>query len=76
MAKTKLSELGLAEIGLTTPIEFALSVTGTERFVVPETILIKPTSTPEVGALAPIDTVSTEGVVALDALTISQLVSE
>jgi hypothetical protein len=44
--------------------------------VAPETILIKPTSTPEVGALAPIDTVSTEGVVALEALTVSQLVSE
>ena len=42
--KTKLSEFGFAEIGLDAPPEFAFSVTGTDRFVVPEEMLIKPTS--------------------------------
>ena len=75
-AKTKLSELGFAVIGLTPPVEFALSVTGTEKLVVPERILIKPTSTPEVGAPAPIETVSTVGVEPDDGVTVSQLLSE
>ena len=42
-AKTKLSEFGFDEIGLDTPPEFAFSVTGTDRFVVPEETLTKPT---------------------------------
>ena len=72
----KLSELGFAEIGLVPPVEFALSVTGTDRFVVPERILIKPTSTPEVGAPAPMETVTTNGVEPDEGVTISQLLSE
>lgn len=74
--KMKLSELGLDEIGLVPPVEPALSVTGTDRLDVPERIFIKPTSTPEVGAPAPMDTVSTNGVEPAAGVTISQLVSE
>ena len=74
--KTKLSELGFAEIGLGPPVEFALSVTGTDSAVVPERILMKPTSTPEVGAPAPMETVRTAGVVRAEEVTVSQLVSE
>jgi hypothetical protein len=76
LAKTKLSELGLDEIGLVPPVEFALSVTGTDRLSVPERTLIKPTSTPEVGAPAPMDTVSTSGVEPDAGVTVSQLLSE
>ena len=74
--KTKLSEFGLADIGLGTPVELALSVTGMDSVVVPERTFIKPTSTPEVGAPAPIETVRTAGVVLLEEVTVSQLVSE
>ena len=35
LAKTKLSELGFAEIGLAPPVEFALSVTGTDKLCRP-----------------------------------------
>ena len=76
LAKTKLSELGLAEIGLGTPVELVLRVTGTDSVVVPETTLIKPTETPvEVGAPAPMATVRTRGVVPDCGVTVSQLVS-
>jgi hypothetical protein len=47
LAKTKLRELGLAEMGLAPPVEFVLSVTGTDKVVDPDwvlTMLIKPTS--------------------------------
>jgi hypothetical protein len=76
LAKTKLSELGLDEIGLVPPVESALSVTGTEKLSVPERILIKPTSTPEVGAPAPMDTVTTRGVVPDAGVTFSQPLSD
>jgi hypothetical protein len=75
-AKTKLNELGFAEIVLAGPVEFALSVTGTDRIVVPERILMKPTSTPEVGAPAPMDTVRTKGVVPVEGVTANQPLSE
>ena len=75
-AKTKLSELGVAEIGLDPPVEFAFNVTGTARFVPPERMLIKPTSTPEVGAPAPMETVRTKGAVPEGGVTVSQPVSE
>lgn len=75
-AKTKLSELGLAESGLGPPVELAFSVTGMDRVVVPERMLIKPTSKPEVGAPDPMDTVTTAGVVVLEEVAASQPVSE
>jgi len=75
-AKTKLSELGFPEIGLAVPLEFALSVTGMDRVVEPETMLMKPTSVPEVGAPAPMETVRTAGVALLEEVTVSQLASE
>ena len=73
---TKLSEFKVVDIGLGPPLEFALRVTGIERLVLPETTLIKPTSTPEVGAPAPIEIVKTSGVVELEDVTVSQPVSE
>jgi hypothetical protein len=78
--KTKLSEFGLAEMGPGAPLEFAFKVTGTERDVAGEVdvevMLIKPTSTPEVGAPAPIETVTTKGVAPVEGVTVSQLLSE
>ena len=74
--KTKLSEFRFEEIALDPPLEFALRVTGIDRLVVPERTLIKPTSTPEVGAPAPIDTVTMSGVVALEEVTVSHPASE
>jgi hypothetical protein len=71
-AKTKLSEFGFAEMGLETPPEFAFSVTGMDRFVAAERILINPTLTPDVGAPAAIDTVKTWGVVPDCGVTVSQ----
>jgi hypothetical protein len=71
-ANTKLSEFGLAESGLGAPVEFAFKVTGMDRVVVPETMLIKPTSRPEVGAPEPIETVRTAGVLVLDDVAVSQ----
>jgi hypothetical protein len=63
-AKTKLREFGLDEMGLAPPVEFVLSVTGTDRVVVPDWTLIKPTSTPVVvGAPAPMEAVTIKGVV-------------
>ena len=63
LAKTKLREFGPAEMGLGPPVEFVLSVTGTDRVVVPDWTLIKPTSTPVVvGAPAPMEAVTTKGV--------------
>jgi hypothetical protein len=62
------------------PLEFAFKVTGTERDVAGEVdvevMLIKPTSTPEVGAPAPIETVTTKGVAPVEGVTVSQLLSE
>src|ERR1700678_74820 len=63
--KTKLSELGLAETGLGTPFALALRVTGMDKVVAPDTTLIKPTATPEVGAPEPMETVRIAGVVVL-----------
>jgi hypothetical protein len=74
-AKIKLSEFGFAEIGLD-PVEFAFSVTGNDKVVVPEATLIKPTSTPLVGAPVPIETVRIAGVLELEEVTINQPVSE
>lgn len=74
--KIKLREFGLAEIGLATPFAFAFSVTGMEILVDPELTLMKPTSTPEVGAPAPIETVRVRGVLPAWGVTTSQLVSE
>jgi len=74
--KTKLSEFGCAEMGLDAPLEFAFKVTGTEREAEVEVMLIKPTSTPDVGAPAPIETVSTRGVAPVEGVTVSQLLSE
>jgi len=74
--KMKLSELGVAESGLATPDEFALRVTGMESVVLPDTTLTKPTCAPDVGAPEPIDTVTKDGVVALEAVATSQLPSE
>jgi len=74
--KTKLREFRFPDIGLEPPLEFALRVTGIEKFVEPERTLIKPTSTPEVGAPAPIDAVITTGVVPVCGVTVSQPVSE
>jgi hypothetical protein len=75
-AKTKLSEFGFAEIGLDPPVEFAFSVTGIDKVVVPEATLTKPTSTPLVGAPVPIETVRTAGVLELEEVTINQPASE
>jgi hypothetical protein len=72
---TKLSELGFAEIVLGDPVEFAFSVTGIERLLVPEMILINPTDVPDVGALAPIETVRIAGVLLLEGVTTSQLLA-
>jgi len=74
--KIKLSEFRFEEIGLDPPFEFALRVTGIDRLVVPETTLTKPTSTPEAGAPAPMDTVTMSGVVALEEVTVSHPASE
>lgn len=74
--KMKLSEFRFADIALDPPFEFALRVTGIERLVVPERTLIKPTSTPEVGAPAPIEAVITTGVIPVCGVTVSQPVSE
>jgi hypothetical protein len=74
--KTKLSEFGFAEIGLDVPVEFAFNVTGMEVVREPEVTLTKPTSTPEVGAPAPMETVRTKGVLPAAGVTVSQLVSE
>jgi hypothetical protein len=75
-AKMKLSEFGFAEIGLDPPLEAAFNVTGIERAAVPEVTLIKPTSTPEVGAPVPIETVRTKGVTPDSGVTVNQLLSE
>jgi len=76
---TKLSEFGLAERGLVAPLALAFSVTGICKLCgVPPAVdtLMKPTSVPNVGAPAPIETLSTSGVVPDDGVTVSQLVSE
>ncbi len=57
-------------------MEFALRVTGIDKLVVPDRTLIKPTSTPEVGAPAPMETVITTGVLLDWGVTVSQPVSE
>ena len=75
-AKTKLSELGVAEIGLVTPFPLAFRVTGMDCVVVPDVMLINPTSTPDAGALAPTDTVRRSGVEPDCGVTASQLVDE
>jgi hypothetical protein len=72
----KLSEFRFADIALGAPFEFALRVTGIERLIVPESTLIKPTSTPEVGAPAPIEAVITTGVAPVCGVTVSHPVSE
>jgi hypothetical protein len=74
--KTKLSEFGFAEMGVVAPLEFAFKVTGTVRVADDEVMLIKPTSIPEVGAPAPMETVRSKGVVPDRGVTVSQLVSE
>src|SRR5277367_6248753 len=74
--KTKLREFGFADRGLAPPVEFTFSVTGTESALGPEKILIKPTSTPEVGTPAPMVTVRTLGVVLLEEVTVSQPATE
>lgn len=74
--KTKLSEFGFAVIGLDGPVKFAFKVTGTERVVEPDVMLTKPTSTPEVGAPAPMETVRSKGVLPARGVTVSQLASE
>ncbi|MGB6943053.1 MAG: hypothetical protein WBE37_11700, partial [Bryobacteraceae bacterium] len=75
-AKTKLSEFGLPESGLGAPVEFAFKVTGMGRFVVPEIILIKPISTPLLGAPEPMETVRTAGVLVLEEVTVNHPESE
>lgn len=75
-AKTKLSEFGFAESGLGVPVEFAFKVTGMDRFVVPETMLIKPTSTPVLGAPEPMETVRTAGVLVLEEVAVNHPESE
>jgi hypothetical protein len=73
---TKLSELGFAEIELAPPVELALSVTGIDKLVVPERMLMKPVSTPDVGAPAPMETVTTKGVEPDEGVTVSHPASE
>jgi hypothetical protein len=72
----KLSEVGFVERGLDPPDEFALKTIGTARNDPAEEMLRKPTSVPDAGALAPIETVSRSGVVPLEGLTINQLLLE
>jgi hypothetical protein len=76
-AKLKLSELGLAVSGLLAPDEFTFSVTGTvtEDGPGPRT-LMNPVSVPEVGAPAPMETVSVSGVAPELGVATSQLLVE
>ena len=73
--KTKLSDVGLVEIGLMPPAELGLNTTGTERNEPDALMLINPTSV-SVGGVAPIPTDRMTGVVPLVGVTSSQFVSE
>jgi len=71
--KLKLSEGGAVVKGLDPVGELALRTTGIERNDPAEEMLMKPTSVPEVGAPAPIETVSESGVLPTAGLTTNQL---
>jgi hypothetical protein len=75
-AKVKLSELGLAVSGLETPVELALSTTGTDKNAPAAETLMNPTSVPEVGAVGPMETARDSGVVPEVGATTSQLFVE
>jgi len=75
-AKLKLSEVGLAVIGLMPPAELALNCTGIDRNEPVELMLMNPTSVPEAGAVEPIDTDNVSGVTPVLGVTINQLLVE
>jgi hypothetical protein len=70
--KLKLSEVGLVVKGLEV-VELALRTTGTDKNDPADEMLMKPTSVPEVGAPAPIETVRESGVFPPAGLTTNQL---
>jgi len=73
--KLKLKEFGFATSGLV-PVEPAFNVTGMLSEPAEDVTLINAVLVPEVGALAPTETVIESGVVPLVGLTVSQLFAD
>ena len=72
----KLREFGLTTSGLAPPCVLAFKTTGMVRLAPGDAMLINPVSVPEVGADAPMETVSDNGVFPVDGVTTNQLFAE